>query len=113
MMAENKAKVQEDTTEDTIAFTYQLVDDSSEKLKSENVQRGMLATWERILAWILREDEIYPGSPFNRHMMSCLSTFKLIFSYSFYFFVFIIMYFCLFLVIFVYIISILNYTGIL
>ena len=114
-MAKNKAIVQEDISEDVdnIASTHQLVDNSSEKLKNENLQRGMPATWERILVWILREDEIVPGSPFDRQMMSCLSIFKLIFSYSFYFSVFLIMYFCLFLVIFVYIFLILNYTGIL
>ena len=114
-MAKNKAIVQEDITEDVdkIASTHQLVDNSSEKLKNENLQRGMPATWERNLVWILREDEIVPGSPFDRQIMSCLSIFKLIFSYSFYFFAFLIMYFCLFLVIFVYIILILNYTGML
>ena len=114
-MAKNKAIVQEDITEDVdkIASTHQRVDNSSEKLRNENLQRGMPATWERNLVWILREDEIVPGSPFDRQIKACLSIFKLIFSYSFYFFAFLIMYFCLFLVIFVYIISILNYTGIL
>ena len=115
IMAENKANVQEDTSEDVdkIASTHQLLGDSSEKLKNENIQRGIVAMWERILIWILREDEIDPGSSFDRHMMSCLSIFKSFLSYSFYFFVFLIMYFCLFLVIFVYIILILHYTGIL
>ena len=114
-MAENKANVQEDTSEnvDKIASTHQLVGDSSEKLNARNLQRGMLATWEMILVWILREDESDPGSPFDRQMMSCSSIFKSILSYSFFFFVFLIMYFCLFLVILVYILLILNYTGIL
>ena len=114
-MAENKAKVQEDSTEDVdkIDSTHQLVNCSSEKLKNEKLQRGMLATLERILAWIIREDELDPGSPFDRQMMSCSSIFKSILSYSFFFFVFLIMCFCLFLVILVYILLILNYTGIL
>ena len=109
-MAEKKGKVQEDTTEDVdkLASKHQLVDHSAEKLKNENLRQ---AACERILAWTIREDEIYPRSPFDRQMMTCLSTFKLIFSYSFYFFVFLIMYFCLFLVILVYIILILYYTG--
>ena len=113
-MAKNKAIVQEDITEDVdkIASTHQRVDNSSEKLRNENLQRGMPATWERNLVWILREDEIVPGSQFDRQIMSCLSIFKLSFSYSFYFFAFLIMYFCLFLVIFVYIVLILHYTGI-